>query len=97
MRKILWDKPALDYFRETISYIRRDSSQNADMVKRDILDKISELCLRPEIHGPDKYKLNNNGNYRAFELHRLRIGYLIKEDVIIIARIRNTRQEPLDY
>ncbi|MBS1529956.1 MAG: type II toxin-antitoxin system RelE/ParE family toxin [Bacteroidetes bacterium] len=58
---------------------------------------MSELLEHPEIHNPDKYKINNNGNYRAFELYSFRIGYLVKEDEIIIARIRNTKQEPLDY
>ena len=96
-RKILWDKQALHYFRSAIQYIREDSPQNADKVKSEILKKINELSIRPDIHNPDKYKVDNNGNYRAFELHRLRVGYLIKENEIIIARIRNTRQEPLDY
>jgi len=31
-RKITWDKRALDYFRESILYIRKDSPQNADKV-----------------------------------------------------------------
>jgi plasmid stabilization system protein ParE len=96
-RKISWDKQAINYFREAIKYIRKDSPQNADKVKKEILEKISELSLRPEIHNPDKYKTNNTGNYRAFELHRFRVGYLVKEDEIIIARIRNTNQEPLEY
>jgi plasmid stabilization system protein ParE len=95
--KILWDKQALHYFHDAIKYIRKDSPQNADKVKREVLEKINELSKRPEIHNPDKYKVNNNGSYRAFELHRLRVGYLVKENEIIIARIRNTKQEPLDY
>ena len=96
-RKILWDKQALHYFYDAIKYIRKDSPQNADKVKREVLEKINELSKRPEIHNPDKYKVNNNGSYRAFELYRLRVGYLVKENEIIIARIRNTKQEPLDY
>lgn len=96
-RKITWDKQALYFFRDAIRYIREDSPQSADKVKKEVLEKINELSIRPEIHNPDKYKLNNSGNYRAFELHRLRLGYLVKETEIIIARIRNTAQEPLDY
>jgi len=96
-RKIVWDKQALNYFRESIQYIRQDSPQNADKVKKEVLEKINELSGRPEIHNLDKYKLNNNGNYRAFELHRFRVTYLVKENEIIITRIRNTNQEPLDY
>jgi len=96
-KKIHWDKQAINYFREAIKYIRKDSPQNAEKVKKDVLEKISELSKRPEIHAPDKYKVNNAGNYRAFELHRFRVGYLVKGNEIIIARVRNTNQEPLEY
>ena len=96
-RKISWDKQALHYFREAIQYIRKDSPQNADKVKREILEKISELSKRPEIHNPDKYKIDNDGSYRALELHRFRVSYFIKESEIIITRVRNTNQEPLAY
>jgi plasmid stabilization system protein ParE len=96
-RKILWDKAALLYFSEAIGYIRKDSAQNADKVKNDILTRIRALANNPEIHAPDKYKQDNSGHYRAFELHRYRIAYLVKEDQIIIARIRHTSQEPEAY
>jgi plasmid stabilization system protein ParE len=96
-RKIRWDKPALIYFSEAIRYIRKDSMQNADKVKKEILAMIIELSVHPEIHAQDKYKQNNTGNYRAFELHRYRIAYLVKEEEIIIARVRHTSQEPQSY
>lgn len=96
-REIRWDKQAAIYFSESISYIRKDSPKNADKVKREILKKISELPLQPEVHAPDKYKQNNPGNYRAFELHRFRISYLVREKEIIIARIRHTAQDPMEY
>ena len=96
-RKIKWDKHALNYFREAIKYIREDSPQNADKVKKKILKRINELSQKPEIHPPDKYKSGNTGSYRVFELHRFRISYLVKEEEIIIARVRHTGQEPLEY
>ncbi len=96
-RKILWDKQAALYFLKAINYIQKDSPHNALVVKSTILSAIDKLLAHPEKHAPDKYKLNNTGNYRAFELHRLRIAYLVKENVIIIARVRHTRQEPLKY
>ena len=49
-RKIAWDKQALNYFREAIRYIRKDSPQNADKVKKEVIEKIDELSKRPEIH-----------------------------------------------
>ena len=97
VRKIVWDKQAINYFRASISYIRKESPQNADKIKKEILKKISELSKRPEIHPPDKYKSNNSGQFKAFELYRFRIAYMVKEDEVIISRIRNTNQEPLEY
>ena len=49
-RKISWDKQAINYFREAIRYIRKDSPQNANKVKKEILEKINKLPKRPEIH-----------------------------------------------
>ena len=46
-RKILWDKQALNYFRDAIQYIRKDSPQNADKVKSEVLEKINELSTHP--------------------------------------------------
>ncbi len=96
-RKICWDKPALIYFGEAIRFIRKDSVQNADKVKTELLASIRVLSQRPEIHAPDKYKENNTGNYRAFELHHYRIAYLVKKEEIIITRIRHTSLEPQQY
>lgn len=96
-RKISWDKQAAMYFGRAIGYIRKESPQNADKVKQEILRKIVELSVSPEIHPADKYKQNNNGSYRCFELHRYRISYLVKEHEIIIARVRHTSQEPKEY
>jgi len=43
MRKISWDEQALYYFRDAIQYIRKESPQNADKLKREVLEKIREL------------------------------------------------------
>jgi plasmid stabilization system protein ParE len=96
-RKINWDKQSVKYFREAIRYIQKDSPQNADKIKNEILKRISELAETPEICTSDKYKLNNNGQYKAFELYHFRISYLVKDNEIIIARMRSTHQKPLDY
>jgi plasmid stabilization system protein ParE len=96
-RKIVWDKKAILYFSEAIAYIRKESPQNAEKVKIEILRQVKELANKPELFNPDKYKSANVGNYRAFELHRFRVSYLVKDKEIIIARIRHTSQEPLNY
>jgi plasmid stabilization system protein ParE len=50
MGKIKWDKNAAIQFRKAISYIREDSPQNAEKVKREILSKIEYLLSAPEKH-----------------------------------------------
>ena len=96
-RTVVWDKQASLYFNEAIRYIRKDSPQNADSVKREILSKVRDLSHQPEIHAPDKYKQDNTGNYRAFEVHHYRVSFLIKDEQVIITRMRHTSQEPKQY
>ncbi len=43
MRKIKWDKQAAIQLSKVISFIRKDSFQNANKVKQEILEKIDEL------------------------------------------------------
>ena len=96
-KKISWDNPARLQFRNAIIYIRKQSYQNAENVKKEILATIDQLAAHPEKYAPDKYKLNNKGNYRAFEIYHFRISYLVKEDSIIITRFRHTSMDPQSY
>ncbi len=96
-RAITWAKTALQQFKAAIEYISEDSLQNAQKVNADILEKIVKLSEYPEMYPPDKYKLNNDGNYRAFECQRLRIAYYAGNNEIRILRVRHTHREPLNY
>jgi plasmid stabilization system protein ParE len=96
-RSVSWDKTALQQFIAAIEYIAKDSLQNAEKVHSEIIQKIELLPARPEIYPPDKYKMYNDGSFRAFELHRLRVAYYIDVDIIRILRIRHTSLEPLPY
>jgi plasmid stabilization system protein ParE len=94
---IIWDKEALSYLKLAIKYIRKDSPQNARHVKARIITCINELADNPMRHAADKYRDNNDGSYRAFEIYRFRIAYFISIDTIRIVRIRHTSQEPMNY
>jgi plasmid stabilization system protein ParE len=96
-RTIGWDKHALKQFNKAILYIAEESIQNAENVRIDILAKIDELLSHPEKYPLDKYKLENDGYYRAFELHRLRVAYFFGTNVIRILRVRHTSREPQEY
>ena len=92
---IKWNKTALKQFEKAIDFIEKESPLYAEKVKLKILLKIDSLPEHPEKYYPDKYKLENDGTYRAFEIYHYRISYRIKNNEIRILRIRHTRQSPL--
>ena len=96
-RKISWDTQALQQFNAAIKYIARDSVQGAEKVRQDILKKIDRLKTHPAFYNPDKYKRDNNGNFRAFELHHYRVSYYVSSIEIRILRVRHTGMEPKEY
>lgn len=96
-RKIRWDNIAKDYLKQSIQYISHESPQNASKVKNEIRLAIKEIPANPERYPADKFRANNSGAYRAFNLHGFRISYFIAENEIRIVRIRHTKQEPLEY
>jgi plasmid stabilization system protein ParE len=96
-KSISWSVKALKQFGDAIEFIMKDSVQNAEKVRLDLLNKISILPEYPEIYPPDKYRIQNDGTYRAFELHRYRVSYRISSKEIRIIRVRHTSMEPLTY
>lgn len=91
---IKWDKNAISQFLKAIEYIEEISPANAENVRRDILLLIDGLLTHPEKYHPDKFKSKNDGTFRAFELHKLRISYRVSETAIRILRIRHTKMNP---
>ena len=55
-RKISWDVASLYYFNKAIEFIAKDSVQNAEKVRLQILETIEKLSGHPEMYAPDKYK-----------------------------------------
>jgi addiction module RelE/StbE family toxin len=95
--KVVIDNEAKKSLQEAYRYIKKDSLQNAEKVKAKILASIKELVKNPERHGPDKYRLNNDGSYRAYEIYKYRITYHVAQDEIHVIRIRHTKMNPLEY
>ncbi len=97
VKKVIWPLHSQKQLAKAYEYILPDSYQNAEKVKADILASTRKLPDNPEIHPPDKYRENNDGSFRAYELHHYRIGYRITEKEIIIVRVRHTGMEPKKY
>ena len=96
-RKVIWPQTPKQQLREIYDHIKKDSLQNADKVRSAIVSAVIELCENPGRYNPDKFKKNNDGSFRAFELYHFRIAYQVKEKEIIIVRVRHTSMEPSAY
>jgi len=96
-QEIVWSPRAMQQLEKAYEYILKDSFQNAEKVRKDILASTRKIQTHPEIYPLDKYRKDNDGSFRAYELHRYRIAYQITADKIIITRVRHTKREPKQY
>ena len=96
-RKIEIEDTAKLQLKQAYEYIRKDSLQNAEKVRERKLRNIKAPALNPEQHPKDKFCINNNKNFRAFEIYKYRITYFVTDDKIIIVRIRHTKMNPFIY
>ena len=94
---VVWNKRAEAFIQKAYIKIKEDSPQNAEKVKADILSETRKLADNPRHYPPDKYKKDNIGNYRAFEIHSYRISYKHTEQQVRILRIRHVKQKPKTY
>ncbi len=97
MVRVVWTKTAKQQFKSIVEYIKKDSTQNGQKVKEEVLSSVNRLTSFPERYPLDKYKPNNQGNIRAFEIYKYRVAYEVTATDIIILRIRSTHQEPREY
>lgn len=94
---IVWQKLALKQLNKGYNYIKKESPQTAKKVREDIFDKVEHLKYNPKIYPLDKYRKNNDGTIRAFEVYSYRIAYQITKYEIRILRVRHTKREPLEH
>lgn len=96
-QKVVIDTKAKQELRNLYDYIKKDSLQNAENVKSKILTSLKELIKNPQLYPPDKYRIKNNGSYRAYEIYKYRITYYVTDEQITVIRIRHTKMNPLKY
>ena len=95
--EVIWNIAARKQVKKIYDHIFKDSVQNAEKVFNEIIESSRKLEINPERFGLDKYKKNNNGSYRYYELHKYRIAFRIYKKHIRILRVRSTHQEPKEY
>jgi len=94
---VIWSKTTKAQLQKAYNYIIKDSLQNAQTVRDKIIELTIDLPKHPEKYPQDKFKHNNDGSYRAFEIYHYRVSYRIDKDHIHIVRLRHTSMTPLLY
>lgn len=97
--KIIWDRKALNDFKEILEFLSKQSSQAPKIVKEGIISKLDIIKTNGFIYEVDKLKDLPNKDFRAFIAYSYRITYQIKLDTreIRVLRVRHTSREPLGY
>lgn len=97
--KIVWDRKALDHFKEILTYLEKQSTHASKLLKTAILDRLEVIMKSPLTCEADKLKDMPNKDFRAFVVFSYRVTYQIKSDTkeIRILRIRHTSREPIGY
>ena len=95
--QLVWTKRSQLHLKAAYEHIYEDSPQNAIKVVVGIAKAMNKAISNPEFYGPDKYKINNDGSYRAFKTYKYRIAYRYSENIIRVLRIRHTKREPKKF
>lgn len=95
--QIVWTRRSQQHLLAAYKYICQNSMQNAAKVLEDIVATIEKATTNPGFYGPDKFKYDNDGSYRAFEKHGYRIVYRYTKNTIRVLRVRHTKMEPKTY
>ncbi|MBP7478736.1 MAG: type II toxin-antitoxin system RelE/ParE family toxin [Chitinophagales bacterium] len=97
--RIIWDREALDHFKEILEYLEKQSIQAPKIVKKAINSRLEIIKINPLIAELDKLKDPPNKDFRAFVIYSYRVTYQVVPDIkeIRILRIRHTSREPLAY
>jgi plasmid stabilization system protein ParE len=96
--EIKWSKNALLQLDKALNFISGNGFYiYAQQVEDNIIERVENLITNYNIYPVDKYKKDNDGSYRAFEIDEYRVSYRIKDAQINIIRIRHTSRKPRKY
>ena len=97
-RVLVWDKIALKHLKEIYDYYKNQNNLDfAVEIKNTILKTAEDLISNPYLYEQDRFKIENDDSFRAFEKLGYRISYKIAENQIRILRLRHTSREPVKY
>ena len=97
--KIIWDRKALNNFKQILTFLEKQSDRAPKIVKDAIAERLEIIKINPLICELDRLKESPDKEFRAFVIYSYRVTYQIKsvEKKIRVLRIRHTGMEPLGY
>jgi len=97
--QIVWDRKALNHFKDILTFLEEQSKQAPKIVKNAVIARLDLIKTNPLICELDKLKDPPDKDFRAFIVFSYRVTYQIKVDIneIRVLRIRHTSKEPLGY
>lgn len=94
---IEWDINERDRFKELIKDVKKRSENLAQRIKDKVKENLNHIKQNPEMFEADILKTDNDGSYRKFNAILIRVVYKIDTNKIIIARVRHSSSEPIEY
>lgn len=95
-KEIIWTATAQNQLEEIYFYLHEITKSDSipEKVVEIIYNSVSILKSNSEIYELDKFKSENDGNHRSYEIYNYRISYKTTAKTIYILRIRHTSRNP---
>ena len=97
VKVVVWDKKALLQLNDVFDFLKTKSVVSAKKVIITLLKLTDSLNQDFEIYEQDRFKLNNDGSFRAFEKYHYRISYRVTSNQIRVLRVRHTSRNPKNH
>lgn len=95
IKQIIWSSDAEKQFFTVLEYLDQEAPHAINIVGGEIKEIINGLVTHFNHYPIDRFKINNDGSYRAALVYNYRISYKIEDSYIYILRIRHASREPL--
>jgi plasmid stabilization system protein ParE len=96
IKKVVCDKVVLSDLEDIFEYLKPKPEVSSKIVPT-IVKFAYDFSNNFEIYSLDRFKVNNDGSYRAFEKYHYRVSYRVLPNEIRILRIRHTSINPKGY
>ena len=92
--QVIISQTARTSLRAIVAYIRQDSPQAAQNVRKELIALAESLSASPERFPPEPYLAHKPGEYRSAKKWHYKLIYRITEKQVRVLDIVHTRQHP---